>query len=76
MKYILAANPMVNLKSAVKEMPMLHFCENEFLVNMKTLLVSTYFDKILSDLTLPSKSYACFNVCQITRLCCKDYKYI
>ena len=38
------------MKSAVKEVPMLYFRENEFSVNMKTLLIGLYFGKILGDL--------------------------
>ena len=41
------------INSAVKEVPMLHFGENEFLVNMKTLLIDLSFGKILGDLTPP-----------------------
>ena len=41
------------LKSAVKEVPMLHFGKNEFFVNMNTSLIGLYFGKILSDLTPP-----------------------
>ena len=43
----------LKMKSTVKEVPMLHFGENKFLVNMKTLLVGLYFGKIFIDLTPP-----------------------
>ena len=46
-------NNTFKLKSAVKEKHTLHFDENQFLVNMKILLIGLYFGKILGDLTPP-----------------------
>ena len=41
------------LKNVVKDVPILHFGENGFLVNLRTLEVGLHFCKILSDLTPP-----------------------
>ena len=37
----------------VKEVPVLHNGENEFLIDMRTFLICLYFGKILSDLISP-----------------------